>query len=88
MAVVETITNLKPKNDEMQKYLREFLFLVTTCKFEPVMVRIPTQDNNIADFISRNHNVNDIQNMFLKNGLSSMKQISITEAMFSFTADW
>ena len=30
-AVVDVITNLKPKNPLMQSYLREFLFLV--CKF-------------------------------------------------------
>ena len=72
----------------MQKCLREFLFLVTTYKFEPVMVRIPTKDNSIADFISRNHNIDDINKEFLKYGITGMKPVAISEDQFSFSADW
>ena len=88
VAVVETITNLKPKDLEMQKYLREFLFQVTTCKFEPVMVRIPTKDNVLADYVSRHHDVNDIQNLFMRNGLTNMEQVLIPDSFFLFSADW
>ena len=88
VAVVESISHLKPKDAEMQKCLREFLFLVTTYKFEPVMVRIPTKDNSIADFISRNHNIDDINKEFLKYGITGMKPVAISEDQFSFSADW
>ena len=87
-AVVESISHQKPRDPEMQRCLREFLFLVTTFKFEPVMVRIPTKENSIADFISRNHNIDDIKNEFLNYGLSQMEPITITDDLFSFTADW
>ena len=87
-SVVETINYQKPKNILMQQCLREFLFHVTTLKFEPVMVRIPTNDNFLADFVSRNHNKEDIKNEFSKLGLVTMKDIAINDDMFFFTADW
>ena len=61
---------------------------VTTYKFELVMVRISTEDNSIADFISRNYNREDIELMFMKKGLSEMKRVEITDEMFNFKADW
>ena len=88
VAVVQTINCLKPKDPELQKCLREFLYYVTLYKFEPVMVRIPTKDNSIADFISRNHSIQDIEKMFLENGLSNMKPVAIPDAQFEFIADW
>ena len=72
----------------MQQCLREFLFQVTTLKFEPVMVRIPTSDNFLADFISRNHNTEDIKKEFLKCGVEKMDDVVVTDEMFFFTADW
>ena len=87
-SVVETINHQKPKDAQMQQCLREFLFQVTTLKFEPVMVRIPTSDNFLADFISRNHNTEDIKKEFLKCGVEKMDDVVVTDEMFFFTADW
>ena len=87
-SVVETITNLKPKDIEMQRLLREFLYHVTTFKFEPVMIRIPTKDNRLADFVSRNHCVEDIQKEFAKSGVMKMAPIKVPDQMFGFVADW
>ena len=88
VSVVETISNLKPKDLEMQRLLREFLYYVTTFKFEPVMIRIPTKDNHLADYVSRNHNVIDIQHEFAKFGVRKMVPIEVPEEMFGFLADW
>ena len=88
VAVVQSINFLKPKDPEMQRCLREFLYYVTKFKFEPVMVWIPTKENHIADFISRNHNPDDIKKMFAEVGLPDMKPTEITDEMFNFIADW
>ena len=87
-SVVETINNQKPKDPLMQQCLREFLFHVTTLKFEPVMVRIPTKDNFMADFISRNHNHDDILAKFASHGMKEMENVNIPDDYFHFTADW
>ena len=86
-SVVETINYQKPKNPQMQQCLREFLYYVTIFKFEPVMVRIPTSDNFLADFVSRNHNQEDIKDEFLKYGVEKMDNVPISEELFTFTAD-
>ena len=88
VAVVETINCQKPKDPQMQQCLREFLFHVTTLKFEPVMVRIPTDDNFMADFISRNHNEDDIKKKFADHGLTDMTCVKVTDEKFLFSADW
>ena len=79
---------MKPKDPEMIRCLREFLYYVIKFKFEPVMVRIPTQDNHLADFVSRNHDPVDIDKMFRSKGLTDMNQIDIFDEMFHFKADW
>ena len=61
-AVCETCTQQKPKDIKMQQLLREFLFWVCKYNFAPVLQKIKSEDNNIADFISRNHNEVDIAN--------------------------
>ena len=88
VAVVQTINHMKPKDKELQRLLREFLFYVTTYKFEPVLIRIPTKDNHLADFVSRNHNSLDIQEEFAKYGVEKMESVPVPDHMFSFLADW
>ena len=87
-AVVQSINFLKPKDQEMQRCLREFLYFVTKFKFEPVMVRIPTKENFLADFISRNYNSEDIKKKFTNYGVPHMKKIEVSDDFFNFIADW
>ena len=42
----------------------------------------------MADFVSRNYNVEDIKEQFARFGATSMKEVSISDEMFNFTADW
>ena len=88
VAAVDTINFLKPKDTELQRCLREFLYYVTLYKFDPVLVRIPTKENHLADFISRNYNVQDIKKEFSKYGLDNMEPLIITDDQFEFIADW
>ena len=66
----------------------KFLFHVTTLKFEPVMVRIPTKDNFMADFISRNHDQSDNLNKFEEHDAKKMVSVTVPDDYFFFTADW
>ena len=87
-SVCDTCTYQKPKDPGMQKYLREFLYWVCTFNVYPILQKISTTDNHIADFISRNHNTSDIDANFEKNGYPSQKNIFIPDAWFSLVADW
>ena len=87
-AVVEVCTNQKPKDLEMARFLREFLLLVVSYKFYPVVKKISTTDNWIADFLSREFEPETHKVFFAKHGMSPMKMIKIPDYQFSFTASW
>ena len=87
-AVCDVITNMKPKNSEMQKYLREFLFWVCKFNFHPVVSKIGTKENSVADFLSRNFNEDDAETFFSKEGISPLKKLVIYEEHFELKADW
>ena len=52
-AVCDTVTHRKPRDQALLSLLREFLYLVVTMKFFPVVRKIGTKTNEIADHISR-----------------------------------
>ena len=65
-AVVDVITHMKPKDGRMQSYLREFLFLVCKFKFNPIVSKFKTKENDIADFFSRNFCPDDAESFCKK----------------------
>ena len=93
-AVVQTITNQKPSDKELQDCLREFLFHVSVFKFQPVLLRVSSEDNFIPDFlsrnvlVSRNHNPDMIEKMFQAKDINSMKNIVVDDSIFNFVGDW
>ena len=87
-AVVEVCNRQKPKDSEMARFLREFLLLVVTYKFYPVVKKISTTDNWIADFISRDFDVKNHEIFFDKHSMSPMNQINVSDNQFSFSASW
>ena len=87
-SVCDTITYQKPQNPEMQKLLRECLYWVCKFNFYPILQKISSSDNHIADMISRNHNEDDIRNYFEKYGYSDISRILIPVKWFNFTAEW
>ena len=87
-AVVQSIINQKPSDLELQNCLREFLYHVCVFKFQPVLFRISTSDNHIADFLSRNHDPDSIEKMFESKGITEMKPIHVDDLMFDFVGDW
>ena len=87
-AVCKSIIYQKPKDLELQRCLRELLYYVCKYKFQPIILRVSTKDNDIADYISRVYDNFSINQMFIKKGLEGMKQIEVTDDMFDFVADW
>ena len=87
-AVCDVITYLKPKDSEMQRYLREFLYWVCKFNFHPVVSKIGTKENDVADFLSRNFSQADADLFFVKTGLSPIIAISVCDEDFELKADW
>ena len=87
-AVVKTIIHQKPTDPELQNCLREFLFHVCIFKFQPVLLRVSTSENDIADFLSRNHNQKDKQKMFESKGITGMTQVEVDDSLFDFVGTW
>ena len=87
-AVCDTCSNQKPKDLQLQQLLREFLFWVCKFNFFPILQKISSKENNIADYISRNHNHDDILNYFSENGYSVQTKVLIPTDWYNFVADW
>ena len=87
-SVCDTCVYQKPKNLALQQLLREFLFWVCKFNFFPVLEKIGTKENHIADFISRNHIPADIDNYFESCGLPIQFKVDIPPSWFDFQADW
>ena len=87
-AVVKSMIYQKPQDPELQKCLREMLFLACKFHFQPIFLRISTDDNDIADFISRVHDPVEITAKFAARGLTNMKYVNLEDDYFNFVADW
>ena len=89
-AVCDTCTYQKPSDLQMQQLLREFLFWVCKYNFYPVLEKISSKDNHVADYISRNHNESDISDYFLLNGFPNHNQVKVEIPFewFNFVAEW
>ena len=87
-AVVEVCTRQKPRDLEMAKFLREFLLLVVTYKFYPLVSKIGTKENWCADFISRVFDPLEHKKFFHQHKMSPLSPVYIPDSQFSFTAAW
>ena len=87
-SVVDTINNKKPKDPALLSLLREFLFIVVSVKFFPVVRKISTTDNNLADYISRRHDAKATTEMFKNAGLNDMKLVKVPDMSFKLTEPW
>ena len=87
-SVCDVITYLKPKDDQMQKYLREFLFWVCFFNFHPIVSKISTKENDIADFLSRNFCKTDADLFFERENFPTQTKLEIYDSDFVFKANW
>ena len=68
--------------------LREFLFLIVTKKFFPVLRKIDTKKNEIADCLSRRFDKPGAQRIFTKYNMVDMKMIVPGTNLFTLSSDW
>ena len=87
-AVCDTLEREKPKDKVMQELLREFLYIVCSKGFSPVFRKIGTLANKTADYISRVHDPNLINQFFIKSGLPNRRPVNVSDSYFSLHSNW
>ena len=87
-SVCDVIFYLKPKDPKMQVYLREFLYWVCLYNFHPIVSKIATKENDIADFLSRNYCDTDASIFFARQNLPPQTKLINSESDFELIADW
>ena len=87
-SVCDTIVYKKPQDPSLLSLLREFLYVVVSKKFFPVVRKIGTKDNEMADHISRRFDEPAAARVFAKYGLLDMVLIKPKEKFFQLTAAW
>ena len=87
-AVCDSAVHKKPRDPGLLSLLREFLYVVVTKKFFPVVRKIGTSENNLADHISRRFDPEAARDIFAKVGLYDMTLVKPRADYFKLTAPW
>ena len=87
-AVVDTINYRKPKDAVLLSLLREFFYIVVTMKFFPVVRKIGTKENYLADHISRRYDHAVATKLFNAAGLLNMEFVAVSDLSFELTEPW
>ena len=87
-AVVDTINYKKPKDSALLSLLREFLYISVSYKFFPVVRKIGTKENFLADHISRRHDITSAEKVFCDAGLLDMMWVDVPDVSFKLTEPW
>ena len=87
-AVVSVLDGGKPRDAALQALLREFLYIVCTRRFTPIIRHIGTERNCVADFLSRNHEECKIDTFIEKHSLGLKHRRKIPDAFFKLNAVW
>lgn len=88
VAVVEVLDKERPKDPKMLELLQEFLYIVCTRGFTPIFRRVGTKENEVADFISRNHDPVATASYFQSNGLPMRKHVAAPDNLFTLRSNW
>ena len=78
----------RPKDSVMVDLFREFTYRVCKFKFTPVVKKISTEDNFIADFVSRNHSEADHCVFFEANDIRVKCKVEARDDLFLYSASW
>ena len=87
-SVCDTIVYKKPKDPALLSLLREILYVVVTKKFFPVVRKIGTKENEIADHISRRFDKEAAARVFSKFGLHDMVLVKPRAESYKLSAPW
>ena len=72
----------------MLSLLREFIFIVCKFKFVPVIRKISSEDNKLADHISRRFDTTAAKKVFEQEGLVDMRLVTAPDNAFKLSAPW
>ena len=64
------------------------MFVVVTKKFYPVVRKVGTKKNYLADFVSRRFDHEAALDMFRKAGMDNMQQVMPKTRYFNLSATW
>ena len=87
-SVCDSITHQKPRDPDLGSLLREFLYVVCLKKFCPIIRKIDTKSNFLADHISRRYDHDSAKQVFNSVGKTGMKKVSIPDFRFKLSAPW
>jgi hypothetical protein len=87
-SVCDTITHQEPKDPDLGSLLREFLYVVCLKKFSPIIRKIDTKSNFLADHISRRYDHDSAETLFHSVGKTGMRRVSIPDIRFKLSAPW
>ena len=87
-AVVQAVNHKKPKDPKLLSLLREFFFIAVSHKFIPVVRKISTKDNFLADHISRNFDSDAASKLFCENGMADMVKVVVPDQSFKLSDIW
>lgn len=87
-SVCDTLVHRKPRDPGLLSLLREFLHLVVVKKFFPVVRKIGTDDNILADHISRRHDKDAAAKIFSEHGLHNMVLVKPRAQYYHLSAPW
>ena len=87
-SVCDAITYQKPRDPDLGSLLREFLYVVCLKKFSPIIRKIDTKANILADHISRRHDHDSTVKLFETFGKPGMRRVEVPDLFFKLTAPW
>ena len=87
-AVCDALEKERPKDEKMQEMLREFLYIVCLKKFTPVVRKISSKGNEVADFISRCHDQGSTEKFFRNKNLPLRNFVNVPDNFFSLNSNW
>ena len=87
-SVCDTVQYKKPKDPLLLSLLREYLHVVVTKKFFPVVRKISTKENLLADHISRYYDSASASKLFSDHGLLDMVEVKPRAQFFNLSASW
>ena len=87
-AVVDTVNYKKPRDPALLSLLREFFFVAVTYKFIPVVRKIGTKENYLADHISRRFDSTSAAKIFCDAGLPDMLRVMVPDKSFQLSDSW
>ena len=87
-SVCDTIVQRKPRDPSLLSLLREYLHVVVTKKFFPVIRKIGTKENALADHISRRYDEDAATQIFAEHGLHDMVVVKPKAQFFKLSAPW